>query len=177
MILDDIKNLSAYESVGFNSKKVLEFINKAAKENLSQGRYELDGDNLFALIQVYETKNREECLYEAHKLYGDIQYIVDGYEKIYAANIDLLDVVEDRTPGEDILFYDRSLKTLENKLASDTVSDKDNVVSNLQEEADLSLRPGSFAIFLPQDGHMPCCVCKEKQKVKKIVFKFRVKEA
>ncbi len=156
MILDSIKNVQQYESLGFDSKKILEFIKKVEKENLSEGRYELDGDNLFAMIQVYETKDREECLYEAHRLYGDIQYMMEGMEHIYAANIDILHVVEDCTPSEDILFYDRRIAMVD-----------------VAEEAALTVRQGCFALFLPQDGHMPCCKCKEKQKVKKIVFKFR----
>ena len=156
MILDSIKNLQQYEALGFDRKKVLEFIEKAQKENLAEGRYELDGEKLFAMIQSYETKNREDCLYEAHKLYADIQYMMEGCEVIYGANIDILNVVEDRTPDADILFYDSKIS-----------------VVNVEEEAALTVREGSFALFLPQDGHMPCCKYQEKQTVKKIVFKFR----
>lgn len=151
MILDDIRQLSAYEGVGFDSKKVLGFIEKAQRENLAEGRYELDGTDLFAMLQVYETKEREECLYETHKLYGDIQYIVEGKETIYASDRAMLEIEEDCTPEKDIVFYTG------------------------KEEAVLCLQPGRFAVFLPQDGHMPCCKCGNKQMVKKIVFKFRIK--
>lgn len=151
MILDNIKNIQGYEGCGFDSRKVLDFVERAGKEKLPEGRYELDGDNLFAMIQVYETKEREECLYEAHRLYGDIQYMLEGSEMIYGACTDSLQVVEDRTPQADILFYDRA-----------------------EEEAALTVKEGYFAIFMPQDGHMPCCTNGRKQMVKKIVFKFRV---
>lgn len=151
MILDDINNLKDYEKIGFDSKKVLEFIERVEKEQLEEGRYELDGDKMFAMIQVYETKEREECLYEAHKLYADIQYVVEGTEMMYVAHIDRLDVVEDRTPEADILFYEKA-----------------------DEDAALMVNAGYFTLFLPQDGHMPCCNYKEKQTVKKIVFKVRI---
>lgn len=151
MILDSISHLSAYEGAGFDSKRVLEFIERAGTEKLAEGRYELDGENLFALIQVYETKDREECLYESHKLYGDIQYMEKGTEVIYGADVEMLEVTENRTPQADILFYD----------------------GKTPEEAVMTVREGHFAIFLPQDGHMPCCKHVQKEVVKKIVFKFR----
>lgn len=155
MILDKIENLSVYESAGFVSRTMMDFVERAKRENLPEGKYELEGNQIFALIQVYETKEREECLYESHKVYGDIQYMLEGTEMIYGANIDLLEVVEDRTPDEDILFYDRKLSG-----------------ADLNQEAALVVREGSFALFLPQDGHMPCCKHKDRQTVKKIVFKF-----
>jgi len=151
MILDKREHLTQYAFVGYDAKAVEAFIQKAERENLPQGRYDLEGERLFAMIQEYETKEREECLYEAHKLYGDIQYMVSGTESIYGAHIDGLHMVEDRTPEADILFYDRAA-----------------------EEAMLILKPGMFAIFLPQDGHMPCCRHECRKQVRKIVVKFRL---
>lgn len=149
MILDEKSTLKIYESTGYDASAVEGFIERAEKEQLPPGRYELDGENLFAMIQEYETKDREQCLYESHKLYGDIQYMVSGEEMIYAADVSRLHVVEDRTPQEDILFYEQQ-----------------------EEDAMLHLRPDMYALFLPQDGHMPCCTCGRVQKVRKIVFKF-----
>lgn len=151
MILDVREQLAQYASVGFDASAVEKFIQRAQEENLPEGRYELDGDRLFAMIQEYATKEREACLYEAHKLYGDIQYMVSGTEVIYGAHINSLKVVEDRTPETDIIFYDRT-----------------------PEEAALTLKPGMFAVFLPQDGHMPCCQYEGQEKVRKIVVKFRI---
>lgn len=150
MILDNIEQLRLYEAAGYDGAAVEAFIERARREQLPEGRYELDGDKLFAMIQEYETKDREECLYESHRLYGDIQYLVSGQEMIYAASVKGLKLVEDRTPDSDILFY-----------------------AGEKEEAALMLKPGMFAIFLPQDGHMPCCRCDGAQSVRKIVFKFR----
>lgn len=151
MILDQMKHLQDYKGMGFDSTKILEFVQKAEKEPLAEGRYELDGENLFAMIQIYETKDREECLYEAHQTYMDIQYMAEGAELMFVSSVETLQVVEDRTPEEDLLFY-----------------------AQAPEEASLLVRQGSFALFLPQDGHMPCCKYKEKSKVKKIVFKVRI---
>lgn len=151
MILDKREQLPQYAAVGYDAEAVEAFIQKAEREQLPVGRYELEGDRLFAMIQEYETKEREECLYEAHKMYGDIQYMISGTERIYSAHIDGLNVVEDCTPESDILFYDRAA-----------------------EETALTLKPGMFAIFLPQDGHMTCCQHEGREHVRKIVVKFRL---
>lgn len=150
MVLDDKKQLKMYESAGYDAEAAEAFIKRAQEELLPEGKYVLNGENLFAMIQEYETKEREECMYESHRLYGDIQYIVSGEEMIYVAPVEHLEMVEDRTPQEDILFYEQK-----------------------EEAAALHLKPGMFALFLPQDGHMPCCVYDKVQKVRKIVFKFR----
>ncbi|NDG71800.1 MAG: DUF386 domain-containing protein, partial [Proteobacteria bacterium] len=46
------------------------------------GRYEIDGDRVFALVQKYTTKPVESALYEAHRRYSDIQFIFSGRETI-----------------------------------------------------------------------------------------------
>ena len=75
MILDYEERLSDYGYAGFDADAVQAFIRRAEEEKLPAGRYELDGEKLFAMIQEYETKNPEQCLYESHKRYGDIQYM------------------------------------------------------------------------------------------------------
>ena len=42
---------------------------------------------------------------ESHKKYCDLQYIVEGTEKIYWASLRKLTVEDDRTPEADIIFY------------------------------------------------------------------------
>lgn len=151
MVADYRQHLSQYAALGFDAQAVFAFIQRAEKEQLPAGRYELDDERLFAMIQEYETKERECCFYEAHKLYGDIQYMALGTEVIYGAHVDGLKVVENRMPGEDIVFYDRAF-----------------------EEETITLKAGMFAVFLPQDAHMPCCQYKKQERVRKIVIKFRV---
>ena len=38
----------------------------------------------------------------------------------------------------------------------------------------LPLVPGSFAIFLPQDGHKPGCISGSAMRIKKVVIKVQV---
>jgi biofilm protein TabA len=94
-------------------------------------RVELGG-GVFALEQAYRTKDRRETAFESHRAHIDIQVIVEGEEIIEVQDIAGLRIKEDRTPGQDILFYQP------------------------QERATvLHLKAGEAAILYPVDGHMP----------------------
>ena len=43
-------------------------------------RYDIDGDNLYATVSEYITKNEEDAKFEAHQKYIDIQYVISGKE-------------------------------------------------------------------------------------------------
>ena len=92
MILDSIKNISRYENLNIDFKSIVEFIKRVNNENLDNGRYDINGDKLFALVQSYETKDSNECKLESHKKYIDIQYILKGTEVMYWSLIDNLKI-------------------------------------------------------------------------------------
>ena len=54
------------------------------------------------MIQIYETKLKEEMLFEAHKDYIDIQVVLDGSATIGWAPADELEV---EIPYKFFLFY------------------------------------------------------------------------
>ena len=53
MILDSIKNVSKYEHLNIDFNAIVKFIERVDNENLENGRYDIDGDNFFALLQSY----------------------------------------------------------------------------------------------------------------------------
>ena len=55
MIFDKIENLDRYREFAEYGKLIRDFIKQDKSEYLAEGRYELDGENLFALVQTYET--------------------------------------------------------------------------------------------------------------------------
>ena len=77
MIADKITNLKLYGDI-VPAEEILAFVEKVEKEKLPTGRYELDGDNLFALVQEYESKPKAEARMESHRLYTDLQYVISG---------------------------------------------------------------------------------------------------
>ena len=74
MIVDRLANLDLYRGLAPRWVKALEFLRDSDLLSLSLGRHDLDGDRLFALVQDYETKPTEQCRWEAHRRYCDIQF-------------------------------------------------------------------------------------------------------
>lgn len=149
MIIDNMAESEKYYSVNTRFKDAFAFIEKAVKENLSAGKYVIEGDNLFASVQEYETKPEEKSRFEAHRRYIDIQYIVSGEEIMEAMKLDK--AVPATEYREDVQFFEKS-----EALASGVVSQ------------------GEYAIFFPSDVHRSGILSKNAAPVKKIVVKVLV---
>ena len=55
MIFDRIENCGNYAALGEKIQKGFDFIKKAVSENLPVGKYEIDGTNIFAMVQEYSS--------------------------------------------------------------------------------------------------------------------------
>lgn len=148
MICDNLKNKRDYSSINENFKKAFEFLNNNDLNSLELGKYEIDGENVFASVQEYVTKIEEDKKYESHEKYIDIQVIIEGQEIMGYAKVDELVVCEDRRPDSDVIFYNSTLKG-----------------------SNIKFYPGDYAIFFTEDGHRPGCALGECSKVKKVVVK------
>jgi biofilm protein TabA len=148
MIFDNISNCDKYENININFKKAFEFLRRDDLKELSPGKYEIDGSRVFALAQVYETKDLESKVYEVHKDYIDIQYMMEGEENIAFTSADNLYI---KTPYEketDCMLLDG-------------------------EKIFYKLRTGEFFVFFPEEPHMPGVMNAEKKNVKKVVIKIK----
>jgi YhcH/YjgK/YiaL family protein len=105
-------------------------------------------DNNFALEQVYFTRERQNCFFESHKKYIDIQFILEGEELIEVSDVSFLKPISEYDDKADLIKYETK---------------NDNSI--------IRLRKGDVAIFYPQDAHMPCIMTKKKMKVIKTVVK------
>jgi len=116
---------------------------------LADGKYELDGANLFAIVSSYDTKPKENGKWECHQKYIDIQYIASGIELIGHAPIASMAVSEAYDDNRDVAF--------------------------LVGEGNYVIVPqGYFTIFYPQDVHSPNLAVKESVAVKKVVVKIKL---
>jgi YhcH/YjgK/YiaL family protein len=149
MIIDVLTNAEMYAGLNSRIALGLNFLKSSNFATMEPGKYEIDGKNVFALVQTYQTKPKDSGVWEAHRRYTDIQYVAEGIERIGYAN----------------------LKTL-------TVSqpyDKENDFELFKGHGDfLTVSAGTFAIFAPQDAHMPCVAIQEPSSVKKVVVKVLV---
>ena len=150
MILDVLENAQRYKDLYPGFKEAFEFIEKAQIELPPEGRYEIDGKNIYSYVQEYETVLPEECKWEAHKRYIDIQFIHEGTEVINWDNIKNLPEGPEYVDQADCYAYKGSGAT------------------------SLILHAGSYAIFFPEDLHRPKECFNAPSPVKKIVVKVRV---
>lgn len=132
-------------------EKAFTFLKTSDLSKLEAKRYDIDGDNLYATISDYITKNPETANFEAHRKYIDIQYIISGKEIMNA--VPLSSVNEIITP------YDDS-KDIEFM----SVTKFDN------HKAD----PSNFFIFFPDQAHRTQLKDGNNSKVRKVVIKLRV---
>ena len=107
MIADVLKNRQIYAAISPRIKAALEYISKTDFSAMEPGRYELDGSNMFALVQAYDSIPIEQGKWECHKKYIDIQYIAEGVEQIGCNNIGQMKITTEYNPEKDIAFLSR----------------------------------------------------------------------
>ncbi len=151
MIYDSLKNCDRYTAVHESFEKAFQFIKKAEEEKLPEGRYELEGDKLYAFIQRYTSKLENESSFEAHKNYIDIQYILSGVEVMQFADIQAFTPSCDYDAERDVVFFD-----------------------DFEKAGTVVVREGEYGIFFPSDAHKPgMCFAKNPAEVCKIVVKVK----
>ena len=81
MIIDKIENSHIYKELGKRIEKAFEYIRNTDLKNIQPGRYEINGENIFALISEYKTKSEHEGKLEAHRKYLDVQFVISAREE------------------------------------------------------------------------------------------------
>jgi YhcH/YjgK/YiaL family protein len=152
---DQSINRKAFAVSYFKNKerwdKAFNFLKSNDLSGLELKRYDIDGNNLYAPVSEYLTKNEEDARYEAHQKYIDIQYVVSGKELIGVAPMShKKDVLEPYDSTKDIEFL--------------TVTGGENRPA----------MPDRFFIFFPEDAHRPGLKDTGNSPVRKIVVKVKV---
>lgn len=150
MIVDKLKNARWYYGSGRKIQTALEWLQKTHLAGMSPGRYEIDGSNVYALVQEYTSKPREQGKLEAHRKYIDVQYIVSGVEQIGYANTEDARVTVPYDESKDALFVESPCDFV-------------------------TMRAGMFMLLGPNDAHMPGITAISPQPVKKVVVKITVR--
>lgn len=148
MIFDNIKNASQYFSLDEKIKKALEYLSSTNFETVEPGNYEIDGDNIFAIVSEYQTKPLTSGKWESHRKYIDIQYVVSGAEKIGFTESKKVITLEEYNSDKDI-----------------TIHKGEGQFINIEQK--------HFMILFPNDIHMPGIAMNIPKPVKKVVIKVR----
>ena len=150
MIFGNLQNLDQDRKVlALPLIKGLDYLKHTDFAKLADGRYAIDGDQIYAIVQEYQTSPAGSCQAETHRRYIDIQYMVDGVEAIGCGLTDgINEIARDLLAEQDAIFY-----------------------KSVKNECELILTPGRYAIFFPSDIHRPRCIFGNSQTVKKVVVK------
>lgn len=131
--------------------KAFAFLKNTDLSKLEIKRHDIDGDNLYASVMEYVTKNEEDAKFEAHKQYIDIQYVINGIEEMGVAPLSSLKEVT--------IPYDTS---------------KDVGFMTIKDGKFYNATPDRFFIFFPSDIHRPGLKVGQNSQLRKIVVKVKV---
>jgi len=147
LIIDTIEHADAYVFLGGHFLEAMRFLKQHKDGGLPLDRYEIS-ENAYALVKRYDSKPAQDCGYEAHRDYTDVQYLVSGDEFMGWA------------PKE--------------KLHTEKyIREKDKYA--LAGKGELyPLHAGEFMILFPEDGHAPCIAYGKSMPIEKIILKIRV---
>ncbi|MDD7305059.1 MAG: YhcH/YjgK/YiaL family protein [Peptoniphilaceae bacterium] len=149
MIFGNIKNLKEYDFLEDSIKECFAYSKNNDLLSYKKGSHEIDGDRLFVNIVEYETCDKDQRFWEAHKKYLDIHFMLDGEERI-------------------------DLNFLNNMQEEDYVEEEDFLPSQGKSNSSVILRKGDFLICYPNDCHKTAIKVKESEKIKKAIFKVKI---
>lgn len=151
MILDRLDNHRLYAQSGTRLTRAFEYLVNEFDSAIPDGRVDVLGDDVFALIQTYDTKPLGKCRFEAHRRYIDIQYVVEGGETVGWALFSALTIEQPYDDEKDVMFFEQPVRFVP-----------------------LEVHAGLFALFFPHDAHEPGIRLHGYSSVRKVVMKIRV---
>lgn len=131
--------------------KAFTFLKNNDLSKLEIKRHEIDGDNAYAPVSEYLSKNEGEAKFEVHRKYIDIQYVINGVEQMAVTPLSNLKTVT--------VPYDAA---------------KDVEFMTVADSATYKASPENFFIFFPSEIHRPGVKIGENSQVRKIVVKVKV---
>jgi YhcH/YjgK/YiaL family protein len=130
MITDRLSNAELYRNLHPRLAAALDWLGSTDLASLPLGKTVIDGEHLFALVQEYTPKLPELGKLEAHRRYWDVQYVARGEERMGWVNLAEVTVSEPHSQERDVAFFTGKCDYFH-------------------------VPTSSFAIFGPQDVHMP----------------------
>ena len=147
MIIDTIENLGKYVTLNPLFADVVEFLKNNDFQTIEEGKHFIKDKDLFVNIQVAKGKTQDAAVLETHIEMIDIQIPITCEEPFgYTPLCDLPDF--EYNAEKDITKY-----------------------GDTKAQTYVTVKPGQFVIFFPQDGHAPCII--NQPEIKKAIFKVK----
>lgn len=152
MIVTDLEHASKQLPASSALGKALAFLRRADIAALPDGRYEIDGERVFAMAQRYETIAPAKPRFEAHRKYIDVQFVAAGAEVIGWAPASLMEISDAYEEEKDICF------------------------GRVKKElwTPVRLGAGQLAVLYPEDAHAPRLAAGLPSQAAKVVVKVAV---
>lgn len=150
MIIDTFSNSKKYNSVHPSFAKAFEYIKSQDLAIIEDGKFDIDGDKLRAIVSNKKGMTAEESAakFECHDKHIDIQLCIKGKEQFgWKPRSDCKDQKGEYNPEKDVLFY------------------------NDAPDMYFQLTDNQFAIFFPEDVHAPMI---GNDVIKKLVVKIKI---
>ena len=135
MIVDTLANRHIYQSLSPRLATALAHLATTDFSQLPVGNYPLDGDNIFVIVNDYQTEPKSTKRFEVHQKYIDVQYVVSGEEEF--GYLPLADQTPSKAYFEKHDYAEFDYQT------------------NKADASFVQLKAGMFALFFPGDIHMP----------------------
>lgn len=146
MIVDEIRNIATYTSIGKMMNLAVNFIQNNDLRKLNIGKHEINGTDLYAIVINEQGRKKEDVKLEIHRRYADIQIVLDDGEQMGWKPVMMCkSPVGEYNSDKDIQFFYDPIDVW------------------------LPVPQGWFAIFLPSDAHAPMV---SDGKIYKVVIKF-----
>lgn len=150
MIIDTLTNSGRYTALNKHFAKAFEYLRSLDFDNLEDGKYEIDGDNLRAIVSNKNGMTAAELIakFECHDKHIDIQLCIRGVEQMgWKPRSDCREQKGEYNPEKDVVFY------------------------NDQPDMYFTLKDEQFVIFYPEDVHAPMI---GEGPIKKLVVKVKI---
>lgn len=150
MILDTLANADRYTALHPLLPRAIKFLRSTDLRALAPGRYPVEGEHLFAIVEAVAGRNRGQAQLECHRRYIDIQLVLEGVDEMgWKPVCDCHEPVADYSEKSDIQFF-------HDAPASWVVT-----------------LPGAFCLFFPEDAHAPLV---STGSIRKVVLKIAVEQ-
>ena len=147
MIIDTIENLCKYAAVNPLFADVIDFLKSHDLQTMEAGKYPIKDKDLFMNLQFAKQRTKETAILQTHIEMIDIQIPISGAETFGYTPLCDLPEFEYNTEKDITKYGDTKAQTY------------------------VTVKPGQFAIFFPQDGHAPCIT--DVPELKKAIFKVK----
>ena len=149
MILDVLENAHRYLALHMNFANAFDFLLRPDLKELPVGKYEVDGESIYAMVAKEPGRRKEDAQLETHERYIDIQLILDGVDDMGWKS-----------------------KSLCKKPAGKYDQETDEQIFMDEPDTWISTKSGAFVIFFPEDAHMSLI---SSGQIHKVVVKIAVK--